>query len=315
MESALINTLGGPEHELPFEIRVTPDGKFVSVIDIIKVICFTNENGQCTKSAQKNASDYNKILLRDYEEVSSLQRNFKFAGQGQRDTPVTGRKGIMQIIQLLRGKRAAKFRERTAELVEKYIDADMGLADDITDRAWDAAVSDARSNKQHEKQAGHNASTDGETELHKRIKSRDSTKALGAALKDMGADQNCYGVMNGGVNQAVAGMPTKTYRKVQINLRPKEAAREAFTECMLGMTSLVNTKVAKNLLAGKDLRSQVAFIKDRCTQAAQLLGLHEEAAIVQERSHIASNKRLMADALAADKRAKLDHAQPVPALA
>ena len=178
-----------------------------------------------------------------------LQRNFEFTEQGQRQTPVTGRKGVMPIIQLLRGKRAAKFRERTAELVEKYKEADMGLADDITDRAWDAAVRDARHcNEQRERQADHHASTDEGTELHKRIKSRDSAKTLGAALEAMGADKICYGVMKGGVNQAVAGMPTKTYRRVQVNLRPKEAAREAFTECMTG---LVNTKVADNQLAGK----------------------------------------------------------------
>ena len=46
------------------------------------------------------------------------------------------------ITKLLRGKRASKFRESIAGLVEQYLDADMGLADDITDRALQAHMPD-----------------------------------------------------------------------------------------------------------------------------------------------------------------------------
>ncbi|KAK9827066.1 hypothetical protein WJX74_005350 [Apatococcus lobatus] len=304
-----VRFLGGSDSKLPHTVRITPDGKKVSIIDIIMVVSFTDDNGKLTPSARTNSLTCLNRLCSDHPEVSSLRGNFKFPGQGQRETPVTGRKGILQIIALLRGKRAAKYRERTAQLVEQYIDADMGLADDITDRAWDNAVRDAQGASERPQPAEEG------TELHKRIKSRDSTKALGAALKEKGVHQACYGYMNGGVNQAVAGMPTKIYRQVQVNLKPKEAAREAFTECMLGMTSLVNTKVANNLGEGKTLPSQVLFIKERCAKAAELLGLHEEAKVVQERRHINSNKRLMAEALTADKRARLDQAQAVPALA
>ena len=81
----------------------------VSVIDVIMVVSFTDGNGRPKKSAQKNASDYSKVLLRDHPVVSVLQRNFRFTGRGQRDTLVAGRKGIFQIVQLLRGKKASKF--------------------------------------------------------------------------------------------------------------------------------------------------------------------------------------------------------------
>lgn len=281
----------------------------VSVNDIIKIICFTDDKGQLVPNARQHSVTYYNRLVSDHKDVNTLCIQYKFKGRGQQETPVTGGRGILQIIALLRGKRAAKYRERTAQLVEQYIDADMGLADDITDRAWDNAVRDAQGASEQPQPAEEGA------ELHKRIKSRDSTKVLGAALKENGAHKACYGVMNGGVNQAVVGMPTKVYRQVQVNLKPKEAAREAFTECMLGMTSLVNTKVANNLGAGKDLPSQVLFIKEQCAKAAELLGLHEEAQVVQERGHINSNKRLMAQALTADKRVRLDQAQEVPALA
>ncbi|KAL3144234.1 hypothetical protein ABBQ32_14188 [Trebouxia sp. C0010 RCD-2024] len=43
---------------------------------------------------------------------------------------------MLRIIQLLRGKKAATFRQSMADLLEKYLDADMGLADDMTDDNW-----------------------------------------------------------------------------------------------------------------------------------------------------------------------------------
>ena len=61
--------------------------------------------------------------------------SFEFPGQGQRETPVTGCTGMLRIIQLLKEEQAAQYRQNMASLLEKYLDADMGLADDITDRA------------------------------------------------------------------------------------------------------------------------------------------------------------------------------------
>lgn len=98
MTSQIARYLGASSNQLPGNVRITPNGKMVSVIDIIMVVSFTDDAGRLKRSAQKNASEYNKILLRDHPEVSSLQRNFRFSGQGQRDTPVAGRKGILQII-------------------------------------------------------------------------------------------------------------------------------------------------------------------------------------------------------------------------
>ena len=45
-------------------------------------------------------------------------------------------------------------------------------------------------------------------------------------------------------------MPIKQYREVQVNLRPKEAAREAFTDSMLGLTGTINALVCDNLADG-----------------------------------------------------------------
>ena len=298
MSTCMATYLGGSSNELPHRVRVTPDGKMVSVIDIIMVVSFTRNDGRLKSSAQKNASDYNRILIRDHPEVSTLQRNFKFPGQGQRETPVAGRNGMLRILQLLRGKKAATFRHNMAILLEKYLDADMGLADDITDRALDAHVADLEAKRAQPTDSG-------TQEVHKRIESRDTTKELAQAIKGAGAPVRYYGLMNGGVNRAVTGMPTAQYRAVQVNLRPKEAAREAFTDSMLGMTGTINCLVRDNLADGSSADAQLQFMQDQCAKAAELLGLHKKARDVQTRKYITGNKRVMSQDLAAQKCARL----------
>ena len=63
--------------------------------------------------------------------------------------------------------------------------------------------------------------------------------------------------------------------------RPKEAAREVFTDSMLGMTGTIYALVRDNLADGCSADEQLEFMQDKCTQAAELLGLHNKA----QRSH------------------------------
>ena len=143
------------------------------------------------------------------------------------------------------------------------------------------------------------------------MKSRDSTKELGQAIKEIGAAPKYYGLFNGGVNTAVTGMPTKQYREVQVNLWPRAAAREAFTDSMLGMTGTINALMRDNLVEGSSADEQLEFMQDKCAQAAELLGLHKKATQVQPRWYIAGNKRVMSVDLAARKLLALGQQQPV----
>lgn len=212
---------------------------------------------------------------------------------------------MLRIIQLLKGKKAAKFRHNMASLLEKYLDADMGLADDITDRALQAHMADSRAAKEP------SAEDAGEIP---RLKSRDSTKELGQVIKQMGAAPKYYGLFNGGVNTAVTGMPTKAYREIQVNLKPREAAREAFTDSMLGMTGTLNALVRDNLAEGSSADQQLEFMQDKCAQAAELLGLHKKARQVQPRGYIAGNKRVMSLDLTARKQQRLSRTEQPQAI-
>ncbi|KAL0018021.1 hypothetical protein WJX77_002696 [Trebouxia sp. C0004] len=48
-----------------------------------------------------------------------------------------------------------------------------------------------------------------------------------------------------------------------VNLRPKEAAREAFTDSMLGMTGTINALVRDNLSKGSSADEQLEFMQDK----------------------------------------------------
>lgn len=103
-------------------IRRTSDGQS-SVYDLIRVI------GQ-----QKDPYNVWKRLYEQYPEVLTKCQDFKFPGKRQRETPVTDRAGWAYIIGLLPGVMGHKYREAAANLVLRYLDADITLAANVVDR-------------------------------------------------------------------------------------------------------------------------------------------------------------------------------------
>ncbi len=78
---------------------------------------------------------------------------------------------------------------------------------------------------------------------------------------------------------------------------------------MLGMTGTINALVRDNLAEGSSVDEQLLFMQDKCSQAAELLGLHKKARQVQPREYIAGNKRVMSVDLVARKRQRLLQAE------
>jgi hypothetical protein len=76
-------------------------------------------------------------LSRAYPEVLAKCENFQFPGRGQRRTPVTDRKGWAQILALLPGVVGQAYRASAADLVIRYLDADVTIAESIVDRTND----------------------------------------------------------------------------------------------------------------------------------------------------------------------------------
>ena len=62
-----------------------------------------------------------------FPEVLTRCENYKFPGRRQRETPITDAKGLVLIMNLLSGERAAKFRAKEADVMVRYLGGD---------RAW-----------------------------------------------------------------------------------------------------------------------------------------------------------------------------------
>ena len=105
---------------IPEGVRVTPDNSNVSVIDVIRIVCFTRSNGQMqSASGQKNASDYLKFLFNAAGAKWNPDGKYKFKGQGQRPTPIVATDRLPQLIRILVCKMRRSLRWKRATL-EKY---------------------------------------------------------------------------------------------------------------------------------------------------------------------------------------------------
>ena len=63
--------------------------------------------------------------------------------------------------------------------------------------------------------------------------------------------------------------------------------------------------VRDNLTDGSSADGQLMFMQHKCSQAAELLGLHEKARQVQPREYIVGNERLTSVGLTARKQQRL----------
>lgn len=106
------------------DAKIRTDGNVFSIFDFLKIV-----------AKKKNPRDSWNRVTTNHPEVVGFCDNFKFPGSGQRETPVTDRKGIIEIAQLLPGEFGAKFRSEAAKIILAYLDADISLADAVVDNA------------------------------------------------------------------------------------------------------------------------------------------------------------------------------------
>lgn len=103
------------------KIRVTADAvRKASVIDVIRSVTDHPHPRNVWGDLQKK-----------FPEVAQKSCKFKFPGKGQRPTPVCDARGLVSIISLLSGKRAAKFREAGADLLVRYLGGDETLVTEV----------------------------------------------------------------------------------------------------------------------------------------------------------------------------------------
>ena len=94
----------------------------VSVIDTVALITGCSPT-VCSHTLQR--------LKESYPEVGSDWSNFRFAGRGQRDTPVSDARGIVEVIMILPGRAASQVRKAAADVMVRYLGGDPSLVEEI----------------------------------------------------------------------------------------------------------------------------------------------------------------------------------------
>ena len=96
---------------------------FLSARDVIMHI-----SGCGCKTAH---TTWTRLAKKQREELSDDLEEFQFPGQGQSKQPVITVKGAMKLIMMLPGKRAKAMRVQAADILERYVQGNESLVDEI----------------------------------------------------------------------------------------------------------------------------------------------------------------------------------------
>lgn len=114
------------------KLRVTEDKKRISVFDIIAA------------TGDKNAHKTWERVTESFPEVLANCQNWKFPGVRQRETPTVDKRGLYHLLFVLPGKRIAPFRVWAATTLDRVIEGDISLAEEIVARAAQNNPADPR---------------------------------------------------------------------------------------------------------------------------------------------------------------------------
>lgn len=108
-----------------------PDGrKAVSIYDAITIAIETKNPHKAFIDVQKSHPEVLSISSQFGQKCNDFHQH-KFPGQGQRLTPVATARGIMRIMMLLPGSKAAAFRNKAAETILKVLGGSESLIEEI----------------------------------------------------------------------------------------------------------------------------------------------------------------------------------------
>lgn len=111
----------GIDNDVLVRTTVIDGAKRVSVIDVIKLMINTGGNPH----------DHWSRVTKSYPEILDGVVMFKFPGAGQRETATLNARGLVLLLNVFPGKRAAYFRMFSADVVVRYLGGDQTLIAEI----------------------------------------------------------------------------------------------------------------------------------------------------------------------------------------
>lgn len=161
------------------QIRVSASGQ-PSIFDMIKVL-----------GGQKNPHQVWARLVETHSEVVPKCENFRFAGRGQRETPVAKTKeDAYYILGLLPGAVGRKYREQAAKLFVEFLQDPAGLAEQLTERM----------------------SPEDRDRLEARLKSKRDRSGFTDCLKEHGVEGIGYAMCTNAIYEPILGANAKTLK-------------------------------------------------------------------------------------------------------
>jgi len=226
--------------------RITSDNR-ISVMDVIEATGYTNP------------SEVWDRLKRDYPQVEKLVNDFQFPGRGQRRTPVTDRKGFLEILTLVPGRPGDMTRHELVDKYTRYLDGDVSMIEEMIDRQDN--VEDLE-------------------RVKARADARLSQKILGAAIKDCGGTNtkraNTYATVNGRNNLAVLGAQAKAIQAVGGNSSTRD--NTLVDKVRLSLIHTTEMLEAHSLGSG-EVRGHLAIVRTCDTVASDIESLRRKHGI------------------------------------
>lgn len=199
------------------EIRMTSSGQ-ASIFDIIRVL-----------GGQKSPHKVWERLCESHAEVLTKCQNFRFPGQGQRETPVAKTKeDVFYILGLLPGTVGRKYREEAAKLFVSYLETPDKLA---------AEVSERLTSEQSEW-------------LEARLNGKRTRSTLGDTLKEHQVVADGYGRCTNAIYRPILGADAKTL-KLQIAQDKQLPVKRVNPRDHMSIKQLNDLEFAERVAAGQ----------------------------------------------------------------
>jgi hypothetical protein len=109
-------------------IRITPDRKYASAIDFIRIVSESKQPKCVWNSVKKEMAAFSdQRSQQDY----LMLKSYQFIGQRQKPTPVVSAQGIIELLFLIPGRKAKEFSRQCCDILIRFMGGDETLVDEI----------------------------------------------------------------------------------------------------------------------------------------------------------------------------------------